>query len=578
MPFYTLKIIVALILSRLLNSKVIIVCIIVGFIVMIPFNQSGEIKGKVIQINDYSTVISHRFQNYKIMTSYSGSLDDVVIVSGELTTEELSVSDHSKRIVGKIEKVEEFRLSKKGKTIRSFLWNQFKDDSFLRSILFNEYLEDFPLMSSLSMQLGGLLSMVVYALRYRLERKDIRSIQLVMIAVYGVIFGISFGVLRLFISRLKLSREKQMVLLQCIYPNTVLYLGFIYPYAHDLIKGFSARLKEVPRYVVYPILMSLTTHRINFIEMLFFRIHRIVCALLFVLVLLSLAVPLGPLVYSFASLYQTTMTSFTRFIVLGKINVIFVAIFLILSYQRKLQYGLISILIGFVLMVYPLHTRVSFLNVGQGDATLIQMPFNAYTILIDTAHPNAQSQLLKSLNRYGVNRIDELILTHDDLDHVGNVDAIKDRIQNIIDQKYHDVPFLVKYLDDVEYEDPNANSLIFGFNTERTSFLFMGDAGIDQERVLIKEHPFLKVDVLKLGHHGSKTSTSKDFLSSIQPNYGIVSAHPRAYGHPHVEVMNSLYRFRVKPLLTHDSGNIRFVSGFLFDYVLTDAFGFGIIR
>ncbi|NLL75158.1 MAG: competence protein ComEC, partial [Erysipelothrix sp.] len=119
---------------------------------------------------------------------------------------------------------------------------------------------------------------------------------------------------------------------------------------------------------------------------------------------------------------------------------------------------------------------------------------------------------------------------------------------------------------------------IFGFNTKRTSFLFMGDAGIDQERVLIKDHPFLKVDVLKLGHHGSKTSTSEDFLSSIQPNYGIVSAHPRAYGHPHVDVMNSLYRFRVKPLLTHDSGNIRFVSGFLFDYVLTDAFGFGIIR
>lgn len=533
---------------------------------------SPTIEGSVISISDYSFVLRQGIRSYRVNTSYNGGLDDKVLIQGNVSKENLTPRDASMRVVGVVDKAG-VELTKEGKTLRSGLWKHFLEDDFLQAIVFNQYLEDFPMLSSLSMQLGGLLYLIRFVFRYRFKT---RKIEILTILVYALIFGFSFGVIRLLLGRFKLSRDNQMLILLILFPGSALFLGFVFPYALDLVHGLSYRLRNIPRYFVYPILMSLVNYRINIMELVLFRVQQIVCAVLFIMAMLSILIEVKPAMLFISTNFMELLTMNHRLILLGRYNVFLVCVLLYLYYRGHIKVAYCLWIMGFVLCLYPPNWRVSFIDVNQGDATLIQAPFNAYSILIDTGHPNAKGKLLRALRRNGVSRIDTLIVTHDDLDHSGNIDEIN--YLSLVQDKGIEVPFLIKYLSDQQYDDSNANSLVFSFSTSRTSFIFMGDAGVDQEQDLIREHHDLKVDVLKLGHHGSRTSTSESFIASIEPDYAVISASSKAYGHPHVEVMYSLYRFRVNPLLTQDSGDIQFVSGFLFDYFRTDALGFGIIR
>ena len=230
-------------------------------------------------------------------------------------------------------------------------------------------------------------------------------------------------------------------------------------------------------------------------------------------------------------------------------------------------------------MIYPPSYRITFIDVGQGDATLIQYPFNAHTILIDTGKSTANYQLEKSLKKNGVNYIDTLIITHDDEDHYGNLESLRVITRQVIEHKNQKVLGLSEFLKHKHYTlDDNANSLVYYLKVKNTSFLFLGDAGKEQELDILQEHQNLKIDVLKLGHHGSKTSTDEFFIKTIQARYGIASSNPKVYGHPHKEVKKILYNNRVKLLETSVEGDIQFVFTFIFDFIRTEGGGFGIMK
>jgi competence protein ComEC len=229
----------------------------------------------------------------------------------------------------------------------------------------------------------------------------------------------------------------------------------------------------------------------------------------------------------------------------------------------------------------PSPLRVTFLDVGQGDCTLIQTP-EGHNVLIDAggryesgaavASDTGQRVVLPALRRAGVRRLDVVILTHPHEDHAGGLPAVfaalpvglwLDSGQIHAAPGYHgahllarqrQIPFrLGRTGDALELEpgvridvvapsrpllygtrdDLNNNSIVCRLQYGETAYLFAGDSEFEEEGRMLHERAALKADVLKVGHHGSATSSGSGFLSAVSPRWAIVSCgrHNR-YGHP----------------------------------------------
>ena len=104
----------------------------------------------------------------------------------------------------------------------------------------------------------------------------------------------------------------------------------------------------------------------------------------------------------------------------------------------------------------------------------------------------------------------------------------------------------IQFLNTEIYGDENEDSNVIYMNWQGRKLLFMGDAGIDRERDLLKKYELKNIDVLKVGHHGSKTSSSEEFIRKLKPKYSIISVgRKNRYGHPHQEVLNYLKNSKV---------------------------------
>jgi len=240
---------------------------------------------------------------------------------------------------------------------------------------------------------------------------------------------------------------------------------------------------------------------------------------------------------------------------------------------------------------------VAFLDVGQGDAILIDTP-NDQQILIDGG-PNKQvlAELSKIMPFYD-RSIDVVIATHPDQDHISglpevlkryNVDlviepgvesdtAVFKAFEKLIEEKNikkvlarrgmklvlgDNAYMLILFpVGNVAGWDTNDASIIAKLVYGKTSYLFTGDSPQKIEKYLVSvEKENLDVDVLKAGHHGSKTSSSESFIGYASPEYAIISAGKNnRYGHPRKEVLDILGKFGAKILRTDESGTIKIKS------------------
>ena len=113
------------------------------------------------------------------------------------------------------------------------------------------------------------------------------------------------------------------------------------------------------------------------------------------------------------------------------------------------------------------------------------------------------------------------------------------------------------FLQTKEYDNENDNSNVIYSELNVYKFMFMGDAGIDKEKDILDKYNLSNVDVLKVGHHGSKTSSSKEFIDEINPKYGIISVGKNnRYGHPNKEILNNLENSKI--YRTDQDGSIMF--------------------
>ena len=281
-------------------------------------------------------------------------------------------------------------------------------------------------------------------------------------------------------------------------------------------------------------------------------------------------------------------------IIVPKVNLIFyfiyyVFLFMFLKTNRKM-FILLIFIYTMCLKVKPLldfNTYVYFLDVGQGDSSLIYN--NREVILIDTGGKDnikVSDNTIKFLKSTGKSKINYLVLTHGDFDHMGDainvienfkVDKVifncgkfnnlEKELIKVLDKKNIKYYSCIKklnidnsklyFLQTKEYDNENDNSNVIYTKLDGYKFMFMGDAGVDKEKDILDKYNISDIDVLKVGHHGSKTSSDKNFIDEIDPKYSVISVDKNnRYGHPNKKVLNNLDGSRI--YRTDQDGSIMF--------------------
>lgn len=535
-----------------------------------------ENKFKVHEVGSSYTIYKSQFQKVLAWHTYDGNLDDVVSLSGTLEAPKNSSFTLVKRVSYQLNKPK-VRLLQPSTSFRAQLTSKLDEYPNAKRLLLNQSIEGLPVLSSLSLQVSGILIIVNTLLNRTDHEFKSKSLDAMILIVYGILFGFEYSLIRLIISK-RLNPEQSGIVMLILFPGTGSSLHFLFPYSLSLLKGLSHRFSALNFKLLVPFLSLLSQNRFHLIEALLYPIFRLVSAVftLCLIIIPKTAIIIEQLILMLINVLDSSWLK--RFAIYGRVTVVLVVLFLYLyAKQRKVTsyFLLAAMLLG---LVYPPYSRVVFIDVGQGDATLIQAPLGAYNTLIDTGSARSYNKLKQSLHKYGVNRIDQIIITHDDEDHNGSLDfLIKDfDIGRVIDN-VQDVKLLNGLSIDRVYDDTNANSLMMHLKLKNTHFLFTGDAGVEQELLLLKKYPLIQSDFLKLGHHGSNTSSSRKLIQHIQPRFAIASSNPKIYGHPHTDIKKRLYQQRVQLLQTSVDGDIVVHFSLFLDFIHTEAKGFAII-
>ena len=269
------------------------------------------------------------------------------------------------------------------------------------------------------------------------------------------------------------------------------------------------------------------------------------------------------------------------FIIVPKVSLVFYLIYYIILYlfivtNRKF-FILLSLLYiyAFNFRVIFNYDRVVYFDVSQGDSSLVYINKKAY--LIDCGgikDKNISANLITYLKSIGVRKLN-FIATHGDYDHMGEaINLVNNfKVENVIFNcgdfndlekeliivlekkkiKYYSCikelnidNYKLQFLNTKEYDNENDNSSVIYFNYNNYKFLFMGDAGTQREKDILEKYNLSNIDFLKVGHHGSNTSSSEEFINSINPKYSLISVGKNnRYGHPKESVLDTLSNSKI---------------------------------
>ena len=235
---------------------------------------------------------------------------------------------------------------------------------------------------------------------------------------------------------------------------------------------------------------------------------------------------------------------------------------------------------------------VHYLDVGQGDSEFVQLP-NGECMLIDAGDMNYGGEITEQIKSLGYDKIDYLIATHPHADHIGGMSEVIENFEigeiymprattntatfeellNTISDKGLSIStarsetvieesggLTMEFLApcSAEYDDLNNYSAVLKITFNDSSFIFTGDAeDVSENEMLENSYSKLNSDVLKVGHHGSKYSTTEDFLNAVSPEYAVISCgKDNSYGHPHNETVKRLTDAGVKLYRTDRLGAV----------------------
>ena len=380
-------------------------------------------------------------------------------------------------------------------------------------------------------------------------------------------------------------------------PYIIYNIGFLFSFSisftlikfKDMITG-DFMIKNIKTsllsfFVSMPILIN-NFFKVNFLSIILNIIYiPFVSYILFPLCLITILFPFFDSFTYFVINFFETITKFFSSINLltfsiTKMNIILVIIYYfiflwIIKSNDKIKKKIIIVFIFIVFIINNntiVNNEVHFLDVGQGDSILIRI--KSKNILIDTGgninFNISKNVLIPYFRSSGVKKIDYLILTHGDYDHMGEAinlvenfkvekvifncgpyNDLENELIEVLDKKKIKYYSYIKelnvdnnklhFLQTKEYDNENENSNVIYTKLNGYKFMFMGDAGVEKEKDILEKYNVSKIDVLKIGHHGSKTSSDKNFIDEMNPKYSVISVGKNnRYGHQNKEVLNNL--------------------------------------
>lgn len=384
-----------------------------------------------------------------------------------------------------------------------------------------------------------------------------------------------------------------LILCITINPFIIYDIGFIYSYTISffliLYKNkykTNNKLLKIIYISLISFLVSLpiniyTSYEINFLSIILnIIIVPIVSLILLPLSLLTLIFPiLDNILYLITSilekisLYTSNINIFKQ--VLSKPSIILIIIYylvIILILSKNKHYYLILILLIFhkTIPLYNSNLEVVMFDVGEADSMLISTPSKKVNILIDTGRGIDINNIIIYLKSIGISKLNYLIITHGDEDHIGGALYLIDnfKVDNVILNKgdytelevelithlknknikytnnINKIPLLGSYmylLNTKKFSNENDNSIVTYFEYQKYKFLFMGDSSSKTEEYLINNYNLTNISFLKVGHHGSNTSSSPLFINKITPKVSLISVgRNNFYHHPNKEVLTNL--------------------------------------
>ena len=354
-------------------------------------------------------------------------------------------------------------------------------------------------------------------------------------------------------------------------------------------------LYSIPLTIYYNYEINLTSILANIIIVPFFSV-------LFAFMIFSLIISKFSFITTFLISVFKKLNYFMSLIgvkiVVPKISIIviilmYVILLLNLKHKKTLFYFLLIVI--FTKNSYKINSNfyIYYFDVGQGDSSVLIYPHQKQTIMIDTggiflsqSKYKVTENVLKFLKSKGISKLDYLILTHGDYDHMGDaINVIENfKVDKVIFNcgKFNDLEKeLIKVLDKKnikyyscieklnidnnklhflqtkQYNNENDNSCVIYTKLNGYKFMFMGDAEAKKEKDILDKYNISDIDVLKVGHHGSKTSSDKNFIDEIDPKYSVISVGKNnRYVHPNKKVLNNLDGSRI--YRTDQDGSIMF--------------------
>jgi competence protein ComEC len=347
-------------------------------------------------------------------------------------------------------------------------------------------------------------------------------------------------------------------------------------------------MRPIVTIMMVSVIQSMYFHSINPLSLIFYLPVSYLNAglgfMLYLPFLFDLYTPVFSIILTFYQMiiqglinlsFRLVIPSLSMFMLVMLLGLILASIlFYIFHFYRGLKMTILTFLMLSTVHLsglnqYWLAPSIHFINVGQGDSTLIR--HRRTNVLIDTggqlSFDVATEVLIPYFKKLNIHSLDAVILTHGDFDHDGALPSLQNQFK--IDQIIRE-PFQRKKIEDIELfqwnkhftsEDENENSLVISTYIGVCSVLLMGDASVAIEESILSDLPLSQYDILRTGHHGSLTSTSELFLDRIKPKTAVISvAESNRYGHPHPTIMKRLEERNIEIKRTDKDGTIVFKS------------------
>lgn len=484
-------------------------------------------------------------------------------------------------------KTKSIRILKKSTSLKSKLYAYISSQKNSKVLLSLYYGIHEDTIDEIYTMLGyGYISayfIVFNLLKRKYEDKKIRISLLVLSILFGSFFVFTLSLTRFILYQISYlffkSKSNQIgftiLCFSILYPTQVLSISFVLPILLQLVSYFCTEHKWIVQKMVLISVLFIYFKKVDIVSFLLFNLLRKLYGCVFLL---------GMFIPNFVTLKIPSIT------IHYAPQYVFIFIFIVVYIQClkhfKWKY-MILFLIPFLEVFCNPFFQVYTLNIGQGDCSVIVEPFYKSVVMIDCGQSlyrdNVERIIFPFLENKNIHTIDTLILTHDDFDHSGGYDRLKEKVkikQVIKDSKDKvnvEYPFYLLLQERIS-KDENDSSIISYFTYDHLNYLFMGDASKEIEKQLMDTYD-LKADVIKVGHHGSNTSSDAAFLDSLDCRIALISAgYKNKYDHPSTETLKTLDHLHIHTFCTSTNGSIAIYSLHDFAFVVTNDGLFGIIH